>query len=291
MKKVAVIMLGGQQQGDLFWPSYFNCKSGYPHDLILIHRNYLGVPTNLRNVDGRMIIHNKIVNGRDIPHRAFGAYRHYFYKYQNDYEYFVFISDDVILKRDGWLKAIIDTLDLHEKIGFGASQIFNGHKKYPHESHLRAPFWFAKSEVLKQIEWEFNDDHDGEMKIGDQCTAAGYVGVQVGNKINIAYDATEPYHITQLLEQKYYPEFHPFGKYHELSPDTFFFSFTRLSDEVVLNETIVSPYPHIGEQNVFIDIEPFDGLIYYPSLETAKKYSLVKEYPHNINLLCKTFNQ
>jgi hypothetical protein len=286
MKKVAVIMLGGNQQEELFWSSYNNCVSGYPHDLILIHRDYLGVPTTVRNPDGRLIIHNKIINGKDIEHRAFGAYRHYFYKYQNDYEYFVFISDDVVIKRDGWLKMVIDTLDIHEKIGFGASQIFNGHKKYPHESHLRAPFWFAKSEVLKQIEWEFNDDHDGEMKIGDQCTSIGYIGVQVGNKINLAYDATEPYHITQLLEQKYHPEFHPFGKHNKSSPDLFTYYFNRLSEERILKEIITSPYPHIGDQNVFIDIEPFENLIYYPSLSIAKKHSLVKELSYNINVLC-----
>ena len=52
MKKVAVIMLGGAKQGDLFWPSYFNCSAGYAHDLILIHRDYLGVPTNLENKFG-----------------------------------------------------------------------------------------------------------------------------------------------------------------------------------------------------------------------------------------------
>lgn len=291
MKKVGVIVLCGNRFQELFWKSYTNCSSGHDHDLILVHRNFLGVPDQVKTQEGNLILENKIINGKDVPHRAFGAYRYYFYKYQNDYEHFVFISDDVVLKRDGWLKAIVKTLDSHEKIGFGASQIFNGHKKYPHESHLRAPFWFAKAEVLKQIEWEFDDDHDGEMKIGDQCTAAGYVGVQVGNKINLGYDVEEPYHITQLIEQKYHPEFHPYEKYHELSPDTFFFSFTRLSEESVLKETIVSPYSHIGEQNVFIDIEPFDGLIYYPSLELAKKYSLVEEYPHNINLLCKTLNQ
>lgn len=286
MKKVAVIMLGGENQGELFWKSYFNCEAGYPHDLIIVHRDYLGVPINLKNPNGRMIIHNKIVNGKDIPHRAFGAYRHYFYKYQDDYEYFVFISDDVILKRQYWLREIIKTLDSHEKIGFGSSQIFNGHKRYPHESHIRSPFWFAKAEVLKQIEWEFNDDHDGEMKIGDQCTTAGYIGVQVGNKIDLGYDATEPYHITQLLEKKYYPELHPFGKYHCDSPDIFYYYMTRLSQETILEEVIVSPYSHIGEQNVFIDIEPFHNLIYYPSLSIAKDHLLVKELPYNINVLC-----
>lgn len=291
MKKVALIVPSGEHQQRLFWSSYLKCNPGHLHDLILVHRDNLGVPENPYNPYGNLILENKIINGEDIPHRAFGAYRHYFYKYQNEYEYFVFISDDVVFKSDEWLKKIVDTLNLHEKIGFGASQIFNGHKKYPHESHLRAPFWFAKTEVLNKINWEFNDDHDGEMKIGDQCSAAGYVGVQVGNKINLAYDSTEPNHITQLLEKKYYPGFNPFGKHTENVPDVFEDYIEKLDDEFILKETIVSPYPHIGEQNVIIDLEPFNGLIYFPSLETANKYSLVKTYKHNINLLCPTLTK
>ena len=279
-------MLGGIKQKDLFWPSYFNCDAGHPHDLIIVHRDYLGMPATFKNNYGGIIIHNKIVDGNDIPHGAFGAYRHYFNLHQNDYEYFIFISDDVILKREYWLKEIMKTLNIHDKIGFGASQIFNGHKKYPHESHIRAPFWFAKAKVLKEIKWEFNDDHDGEMKIGDQCTSAGYIGVQVGNKIDLGYDATEPSHITQLLEQKYYPELHPFGKYNCDSPDFFYHHMNKLDKQTILNEIIISPYSHIGQQNVLIDIEPFHNLIYYPSLSIAKKYSLVKELPYNINILC-----
>ena len=280
-------MLGGSKQGELFWPSYFNCWAGYNHDLILVHRDYLGVPTNLENKLGRMIIHNKIVNGEDIPHRAFGAYRHFFYKYEYQYDYFVFISDDVVLKRDNWLKDIIDTLEIHPKIGFGASQIFNGHKRYPHESHIRAPFWFAKAEVLRKIVWNFTDDHDGEMKIGDQCTKAGYVGVQVGNKINLGYDSTEPYHITQLLEQKYYPELSPYKKHVTNLDREFEQYFEKLDGKELLEEVIHSPYPHIGDQNTFIDIEPFNNLIYYPSLPLAKRLGIAKQLPYDINVLCQ----
>ena len=61
MKKVAVIMLGGIRQKDLFWKSYNNCISGYPHDLIVVHRDYAGFPSKVRNYDGRMIIENKII--------------------------------------------------------------------------------------------------------------------------------------------------------------------------------------------------------------------------------------
>jgi hypothetical protein len=291
MSKVALIVPSGEHQQRLFWSSYLKCNSGHPHDLILIHRDNLGVPENPINNDGDLILENKIINGEDIPHRAFGAYRHYYYKYQNDYDYFVFISDDVVFRSDNWLKRIVDTLNLHEKIGFGASQIFNGHKKYPHESHLRAPFWFAKSEVLKKIDWQFDSDHDGEMKIGDQCTSVGYVGVQVGNKINLAYDSTEPNHITQILENTYYPGLNPFGKHSVNVPDLFEDYIELLNSADLIDEKIVSPYPHIGEQNAIIDIEPFHGLIYFPSLENANKYSLVKTYNHDINLLCPTLRK
>lgn len=283
MKKVGVVVLCGNRFEELFWRSYLKCIPGYEHDLIIVHRDYLGVPDNLENENGRLILQNKIINGEDVPHRAFGAYRHFFYKYRDDYEYFVFISDDVVLKRDFWLKEIVDCFDSHEMIGFGASQIFNGHKRYPHESHLRAPFWFAKTKVLNKIDWQFDDDHDGEMKIGDQCAATGYIGVQVGNKINLGYDVMEPYHITQLLEQKYYPELHPFGK---INGDIFRKYFESMSNKDILEENITSPYSHINTQNVFIDIEPFDGLIYLPSASEAKKYNLCKTLPYNINVLC-----
>lgn len=291
MNRVVLIVPSGEYQQRLFWKSYIECNSGYPHDLILVHRDNLGVPNNPKNNNGNLILENKIINGKDIPHKAFGAYRYYFYKYQNDYDYFIFISDDVVFKSDNWLRRIVNTLNLHEKIGFGASQIFNGHKKYPHKSHLRAPFWFAKTEVLKKIDWQFDSDHDGEMKIGDQCTSVGYVGVQVGNKINLAYDSTELNHITQILENKYYPGFNPFKKYTENDPDLFEDYIDSLESENFMNEKIFSPFGHIGEQNAIIDIEPFHGLIYFPSVENANKYSLVKKYNHNINLLCPTLRK
>lgn len=99
------------------------CDPGHSHDLILVHRDNLGVPENPYNPYGNIFLENKIINGEDIPHRAFGAYRHYFYKYQDQYEYFIFVSDDVVFKSDNWLKKILDTLNLHERWD-------SGHLKY-----------------------------------------------------------------------------------------------------------------------------------------------------------------
>lgn len=258
--RIGVIVLCGDQFSSVFWPSYLRCEALIEHDLIIVHRDGFGLIRDIENKNGKVVFLNKIVNGEDVPYRAFGAYRYTFNKFQDKYDKFVFISDDVILKRDGWLKDISDTLDIHDKLGFGASQIFNGNKKYPHESHLRAPFWFAKAKALKETKWEFNHDHVGEMLIGDQLTKAGYFGVQVGNKINLGYDALEAGHITTLLELYYSPESYPFGK---ITGNCF----QSFEDRI-----IESQFEHIGKQRVLFDLEPFDKLIYYPSLDIARQY-------------------
>lgn len=273
MNKIAVIMLAGNKQNECFWPSYYLCDAGIEHDLIVIHRDNLGVPENITNMFGSVIMKNKIINGVDVPHRAFGAYRFAFETYKNDYDVFVFISDDVVIKSDNWLKKIADALNLHEKLGFGASQIFNGGKKYPHPSHLRAPFWFAKTKALNDIAWEFNDDHDGEMKIGDQLTSAGYFGIQVGNKINLGYDVLEPNHITQLMELKLSEQTFPFGKQND--------DVIKSLGDKIFTLSINSPYPHIGSQNIGVDLEPFDKLIYAPSVKIAEKYLQIKNNGYN----------
>ena len=239
--RTAVIMLAGNMQQECFWPSYNYCNSGYAHDLIVVHRNGMCLPPldSIKNSSvGPVIFENKIShNGEDIPHRAFGAYRHYFNKFKNDYDCFVFISDDVVLKRDGWLKKIIDALSFHENLGFGASQIFNEGKAYPHESHLRAPFWFAKTRALKSIDWEFSHDHDGEMRIGNQLTEAGFFGIQVGNKIDLGFDSCEHEHITQILEKSFFNK-NPFGKYENEELDFFEKQYALLTEDEIKNKFI-----------------------------------------------------
>lgn len=281
MDRIAVIMLAGERQNICFWPSYYNCKAGISHDLIIVHRDGLGLPEEILDQGyGEIKFLNKIVDGVDIPHRAFGAYRYSFNLYKNNYDYFIFISDDVVLKRDSWLLDIINVLNKHEKLGFGASQIFHGGKGFPEESHIRAPFWFAKTEALNKTVWEFDHDHTGEMRIGDQITQAGYFGVQVGNKLTLGFDSTEKDHITQLLEKKYFPQKSEMGKY-----DLHQYDYFLNNIDEIKSDYIVSPYNHIGKQNVLIDIEPFDGLIYNPSLEIAKKCVDIIDIGHNTYII------
>ena len=270
MIKTCVILPTGKNQKELFWKNYLTLNPGYEHDLILIHRNFLGLENfNPKNNNGKLVLENKIINGKDIPHQAFGAYRYYFQKYKNDYDLFIFISDDVILKREFWLKYIIDRLYSHELIGFGGSQIFNSETKYPHESHLRAPFWFAKKNILRSIDWEFKSDHDGEMKIGFQLAETGTIGIQVGNKLDLGFDSFERGHITQMLEKAYFSTDDPHFIYNEFD---YFKKLLENSNFIKIKRSnIVSIYKHIGKLNIFRDIQPFDGLIFNPSLSVAKK--------------------
>lgn len=282
--KVAIIFLGGGAiQNDLFWPSFNNCFPGYPSDFILVHRNFQHLPLTINyKYDGKLILENKINNGEEVPHRAFGAYKNYWKKYQDDYDIFGFISDDVVIRRDNWLKDIVDIFKKYDKIGAISSQIFNGGKKYPHPSHIRAPFWFAKSEALKNIKWEFNNDHDGEMKIGDQIANAGYIIIQIGNKINFAYDSHEKNHITQLIEKKFFSKHELKNKFSKEETDDFFMN---MIDKIDLNKCIIkSPFKHIGVQNFLTDIEPFNYLIYNKCIDLVRKYNL-----HYREILKNTF--
>ena len=150
--KIAVILVAGtQKQNTCFFPSYYNAKISFEYDLIVVHRNMQYVPTDIVNNNGQVIFENKIFSSGELEHKAFGAYRYYFNKYKTKYDYFCFISDDVVLKRNNWLEEIIFFLDYCKELGFVGSQIFNSLKgQYPHESHCRAPLWASKTESLKK---------------------------------------------------------------------------------------------------------------------------------------------
>ena len=283
VNRVAVIALCGSPFEDLFWGSYLRCTADYPHDFILVHRDELGLP---KEIPDSVILENKIINGVDVPHRAYGAYQYYFNKYQHDYDLFVFISDDVVLKRDGWLKDIVHTMNKHEKIGFGASHIFS-HKGYPHPNHCRSIFWWAKTEALQSIRWKFDHDHDGEMKTGDLLSDAGWIGVQVGNKINLGYDVLEPNHIIAMVEKEFSPQTFPFGKI-EIDHFQCFIDALRSGHpdpfhcNPLFNDYSLCVWcddPGIYSRNVFTELFCFDQLVYSgKSEETARDCGIADQF-------------
>ncbi|MDB4338365.1 hypothetical protein OAA02_00130 [bacterium] len=75
-------------------------SSGTPYDTLL--DRYDGVPT----VNGKIrVVH------RDNVGISFGGYLDTFNKYSSEYDYWFFVEDDVIVYREGYVKAFIDELE------------------------------------------------------------------------------------------------------------------------------------------------------------------------------------
>ena len=271
MYDVGIIVVAASDRQKIFWDSYLSHTAGIEHDLIIVHRGYQHQFKHDECIN--TIYDSKIINGQEVPHRAFGAYRHFGLKYLKKYKYLGFVSDDVVIKSEGWLYRIINTF-IHERIGCVTTQLFNGlHGQYPHPSHARSPIWFASTQALSKINWQLDSDHDGEMRIADQFLDAGFITVQAGNKINVAYDAFEPDHITVLMEKFLN------SKYSEED------LLDRLIDQNINDMNLQSPYGHIGTRNIIKDVQPYHGLIYDKAVELAKSYKLAKEYPFHTFLL------
>jgi hypothetical protein len=274
-----IVVAAGPAQNTCFWPSYIRAEAGMDHDLIVVHMN----EAHLRKewIPPTAITENK----GNLPNRAFGAYRHYGQKYMGDYKYLAFVSDDVIFKRNSWLRQARAMLRQHELLGFVGTQIFNGGAKYPHPSHMRAPIWFTKTEALAKISWQFSSDHDGEMRIADQFVAAGYFGCQIGNKFNFAYDALQSNHISQLAERMHL--FYVDEHYVYTNDEIECYNETRQDDldQGIEGPIIESPFDHIGKRFFNSHFEPFDGLIYDRSSHIANEAGVVTQYPFGVEVL------
>lgn len=265
--ETAIIFMGGTpRQNTYFWPSYGELAAGTNHDLILVHRNMLGVPDvnyirNMVGPYGNLILEDKCFPEGELPHKAFGGYRHFFNKYKDKYKYFAFISDDVLLRRNNWLKDAIQPLTRYEKCGFTSPMLHNV------PTHIRAPIWFGKSECLSKVAWEFSDDHDGEMRIADQCVSAGYFGVQVGHKITLAYDPDN--NCKRAFEVENFGESHLDSFFTEDEINKFEMTFLKKLSYSDVGERLKSFYiPYY----TVLELQPFDRLIYNPS-----KHIVIKE--------------
>src|SRR5690606_38696925 len=263
MKTAGVIgVLGSKRQNECFWPTYKAKNAGVDHDLIVVNRGMVGVPESASSQSGDTIFEDKmkLVDGGELPYKAFGAYRYFGLKYADRYEYLAFVSDDVLFQVDGWLLEAIEMLSKFDKLGVVGTQIFNGERgEYPPPSHIRAPIWFAKTSALKKLNWEFSSDHDGEMTLAPTFLRAGYFAAQVGNKIDIAYDALEAGqfgigdHISAIFSKEISFDI---NRRNEINKTLF----GKLIDGEDV-DLVTSPYKHIGKRKVVSQIQPFNGLV------------------------------
>lgn len=287
MKEIAIIFVGGTpKQNEFWWPSYNSCSAGIKHDMILVHRNMQGVPSHVptsKYAENAILMENlmledKILPEGEVPYKAFGAYRHYFKKYASDYKYFAFISDDVYLRRQNWLKDVIEMFEKYPKLGMISPMLHNN------PSHARAPIWFGKTQCLNKVNWEFQDDHDGEMTMADRCVDAGYFVAQIGHKVDFAYDpdwdgyanprvcgSPQP---NQMIERIWFGDEH-FKMYYSVEEIASLEKYKAMLFSESVSEEIadlrISNNLQLQRWNVCFEIQPYHGLIYNKSLHIVKE--------------------
>lgn len=286
--KVALIFVGGTpKQNDYWWPSYTQCVPGYEHDIILVHRNMYGVPSDL---PASVVLENKIFSTGELPHKAFGAYKHYFMKYFSKYDIFGFISDDVYLRRDNWIKDVVDMFETYPKLGIVSPLLCNN------PPHVRAPIWFGRKECLMNMNWGFNDDHDGEMTNADRCVSAGFFVAQIGHKIDFAYDpdwngyanprvcgSPQP---NQWIEKIWFGEDHFNSKF---SPDEIksldVYKRKLFCDDTseCISDLRINSNSNEQQWNVCFEIQPYHGLIYNKGINIVQKNHELDIYDKEVN--------
>lgn len=273
--KVGVIFVGGTPRQNIYWwPSYRMCDANYPHDIILVHRNMDGVPIDLPS---NIRLENKILESGEIQHRAFGAYRYYFQRNFTKYDIFAFVSDDVYLRRDGWIKNAVEMFEKFPKLGIISPMLHNN------PPHTRAPIWFGRTECLIKMNWGFADDHDAEMTNADRCINAGYFVAQIGHKIDFAYDpewfgdanprvcgAPQP---NQWIEKIWFGEDHfnkKFTKAEILSLDKYLDCLKNGKTEEDITDIRIRERLDTQHWNICFEIQPYHGLLYNRGLDIVK---------------------
>ena len=75
----------------------------------------------------------------------------------------------------------------------------------------------------------------------------------------------------------------PYGKYDDIGHIERLYYNKEIDEKV----EIISPFPHITKQMLFKDLEPFDGLVYKPSIDIAEKYIKIKDIGWDIKIIEK----
>jgi hypothetical protein len=98
-----------------------NIDNGVPTDVIIINNNCNNIESNdilnsYHNVEtknGKIIVET-----RDNKGGSFGGYYDMFLKYKDDYSYWFFCEDDVLVYKNGYIKDFIEFLDSDDNLGF-----------------------------------------------------------------------------------------------------------------------------------------------------------------------------
>ena len=190
------------------------CNPGLPVDIVFVNND-------VGNVDGNNFVkglnNKKLKNGKVIAiHNnsnsgwSYGAFNKGFQELQNDYDYFIFTEDDVIITKDNYAKIGLNTFVNKENCGFVSywglcfSQFENLSKK--DSIHAHGASGFTSSDILRKVTKKYGrlpysdsfnkDDYnkiilEGEIKFTNVILKMGYSLTEVPNNQKLfepAYD-------------------------------------------------------------------------------------------------------
>jgi hypothetical protein len=98
-----------------------NIENGVLTDVIIINNNCNKIESNnilnsyhnFETKNGKIIVEN-----RDNKGGSFGGYYDMFLKYKDDYDYWFFCEDDVLIYKNGYIKDFIEFLNSDDNLGF-----------------------------------------------------------------------------------------------------------------------------------------------------------------------------
>lgn len=111
-----------------------NSSPGFDRDIIIVNSNVDDVVGNsfINDIDQSDIPGGKVFClNRENKGLSFGAYNDAFQNFKNDYDYFLFTEDDVVIFQDNYMKIGVDILNKNKKNGFvayvGVTKIHKNH--------------------------------------------------------------------------------------------------------------------------------------------------------------------
>ena len=135
-----------------------NIDNGINTDVILVNNNIGNIEANefLNSYDGVKTKNGKlIVETRENFGGSFGAYYYSFLKYKDEYDYWFFCEDDVLIYEDGYMKEFVNHLNTSLELGFVSLAPISSN---PHPTHsgggcgLTSTEKFIKSRGIEYME-------------------------------------------------------------------------------------------------------------------------------------------
>jgi len=110
--------------------------------------DYLSEINGMKTPYGKIIVHNRENVGGSVA-----AYSYAFDQYENDYDYWLFIEDDIRMIYDGYMKMIVDEFE-DEKLGFLAFTVIIAgeiQKEHPEKVAVGGGFGGCSRKILSEV--------------------------------------------------------------------------------------------------------------------------------------------